>query len=211
MPRVGRASPASASVPYTAATPGRWARARVQSQSAGRSWCIARPRQRGAVLPWPPPPPQSVTAGQNSPGVAQHAQHGHWYSPLGGRLLSRPIRVPGLLAAQYLLWAEGLRRRDGQPSMSTASYRRIALGSKNHIPPDLEPIPRSCGASSKLLLLLPTVGPDCQCQEQHHVHREPGEARGHGFRWRADCTPGELAIVVRGEIRCHLLSERREL
>src|SRR5262245_41984369 len=52
------------------------------------------------------------------------------------RLLSRPIRVPGPLAAQYLLWAEGLRHRDGQLSIYTASYRRIALGSKHHMSPD---------------------------------------------------------------------------
>ena len=130
MPRVRRASLASASGPYTAATPGRWARARIQNQSAGRSWCIARPRPRGAVLPGPPPPPQSVTAGQNSPGVVQHAPHVQGYTPVRVRRLSRPRRVPGPLASPYLLWAEGLRRWDDQRSLSTISYRRIALGSK---------------------------------------------------------------------------------
>jgi hypothetical protein len=67
------------------------------------------------------------------------------------------------------------------------------------------------GVLSELLLLFPPIGPDCECQEQHHVRREPGEARGHGFRWCADRTPGELAIVVGGQVRCYLLSERREL
>src|SRR5947207_81397 len=107
MPRVVHASPASSSVPYSVATPVRWARlASVRGQSAGRSSCIARPRQRGQVLPLPPPPPQSVTAGRNSPGVALLARRVPWYSQVGVLVLylSRPIFVPGSLASQDLLW-----------------------------------------------------------------------------------------------------------
>ena len=56
--------------------------------------------------------------------------HVQGYAPVGVRRLSRPRRVPGPLASPYLLWAEGLRRWDGQRSLSAISYRRIALGSK---------------------------------------------------------------------------------
>src|SRR5262245_52869750 len=38
-----------------------------------------------------------------------------------------------------------------------------------------------CWASAELLLLFSPIGLDCESQEQHHVRREPGEARSHGL------------------------------